>query len=67
MLDCLLLNFCKVKEIHSYENYGVKDYDKNSSDPKLVLENLKLKNNNRLVIGYLNINSISNKFDNLKD
>ena len=25
-----------------------------------------LKNNNRLVIGNLNINSISNKFDNLK-
>ena len=38
---------------------------KNSSDPKL-LENLKLKNNHRLVIGNLNINSISNKFDNLK-
>ena len=38
---------------------------KNSSDPKL-LENLKLKNNHRLVIGNLNINSTSNKFDNLK-
>ena len=33
---------------------------------RLVLENLKLKNNHRLVIGNLNINSISNKFDNLK-
>ena len=42
------------------------DYGKNSSDPRLVLENLKLKNNHRLVIGNLNINSISNKFDNLK-
>ena len=30
------------------------------------MENLKLKNNNRLVIGNLNINFISNKFDNLK-
>ena len=30
------------------------------------MENLKLKNNHRLVIGNLNINSISNKFDNLK-
>ena len=37
------------------------DYDKNSSDPRLVLENLKLENNHRLVIGNLNINSISNK------
>ena len=30
------------------------------------MENLKLKNNNRLVIGNLNIDSISNKFDDLK-
>ena len=45
---------------------NVKYYDKNSSDPRLVLENLKLKNNQRLVIGNLNISSISNKFDNLK-
>ena len=43
-----------------------KDYDKNSSDPRLVLENLKLKNNQRLYIGNPNINSISKKFDNLK-
>ena len=33
---------------------------------RLVLENLKLKNNQRLFIGNLNINSISNKFENLK-
>ena len=45
---------------------NVKDYDKNSSDPRLVLGNLKLKNNHRLVIGNLNINFIANKFDNLK-
>ena len=43
-----------------------KDYDKNSSELRLVLKNLKLKNNHRLVIGNLNINSISNKSDNLK-
>ena len=30
------------------------------------MENLKLKNNHRLVIGNLSINSTSNKFDNLK-
>ena len=50
----------------NWNSHNVKDYDKNSSDPRLVLENLKLKNNYRLVIGNLNINSISNKFDNLK-
>ena len=50
----------------NWNSRNVKDYDKNSSDPRLVLENLKLKNNHRLVIGNLNINSTSNKFDNLK-
>ena len=50
-----------------WNSRNVKDYDKNSSDPRLlVLENLKLKNNHRLVIGNLNINSVSNKLDNLK-
>ena len=43
-----------------------KDYDKNSFDSGLFLENVKLKNNHKLVIGNVNINSISNKFDNLK-
>ena len=50
----------------NWNSCNVKGYDKNSSDPRLVLENLKLKNNHRLVIGNLNINSTSNKFDNLK-
>ena len=49
----------------NWNSCNVKDYDKNFSDPRLVSENLKLKNNHRLVIGNLNINSISNKFDNL--
>ena len=35
----------------NWNSRNVKDYDKNSSDPRLVLENLKLKNNHRLVIG----------------
>ena len=29
----------------NWNSRNVKDYDKNSSDPRLVLENLKLKNN----------------------
>ena len=45
---------------------NVKHYDKNPSDPRLVLGNVQLKNNHRLVIENLNINSISNKFGNLK-
>ena len=50
----------------NWNSRNVKDYGKNSSDIRLVLENLKLKDNHRLVIGNLNINSISNKFHNLK-
>ena len=45
---------------------NVKDYEKNSSDSRLVLKNLELKNNHRLIIENLNIKSISNKFDKLK-
>ena len=47
-------------------SYSAKGYDKNSSDPKLILENLKLKNDPRLVIADLHINYISNKTDNSK-
>ena len=50
----------------NWNSRNVKDYDKNPSDPRLVLENLKLKNNHGLVIGNVSINSISNKFDNIK-
>ena len=50
----------------NWNSRNVKDYEKNYSDPRLVLENSKLKNNHRMVIGNLNINSISNKVDNLK-
>ena len=57
-------NLCSVSS--NWNSRNVKDYDKNSSDTRLVFENLKLKNNHRLVIGNLNINSISNKYHNLK-
>ena len=63
----IISDISNLGSVSSYWNSrNVKDYDKNSSDPRLVLENLTLKNNHRLAIGYLNINSISNKFDNLK-
>ena len=42
----------------NWNSRNVKDYDKKPFKPRLVLENLKLKNNHRLVIGNLNINSI---------
>ena len=50
----------------NWNSRNIKDYYKNYSDPRLVLENLKLKNNQRLFIGNPDINSIFNKFDNLK-
>ena len=50
----------------NWNSRNVKDYGKNSFNPRLALENPKLKNNHRLVIGNLNINSISNKYDTLK-
>ena len=42
---------------------NVKDYDKNTSNPKLVLETLNIKYNDKLIIANLNIDSISNKFN----
>ena len=48
----------------NWNSRNVADYDKNSSDPRFISENLKLRNNHRLVIENLNNNSISNKFDN---
>ena len=36
-------------------------------DPKKLLNDLKIKNVNRIVIGQLNINSLRNKFEALKE
>ena len=44
---------------------GLEDND--DLDGKSELKNLRLKNVGRLVIGYLNINSVRNKFEGLKD
>ena len=41
--------------------------DNDDLDGKSELKNLSLKNVGRLVIGYLNINSVRNKFEGLKD
>ena len=46
----------------SWNSGNVNNYGKNSSDPRIVLENLTLKNNHRLVSGNLSINYMSNKF-----
>ena len=46
----------------SWNSGNVNNYGKNSSDPRIVLENLTLKNNHRLVSGNLSINYISIKF-----
>ena len=50
----------KIGSVSSNFN-SCQDYGKYSSEPKLVLTILKIKNNHILVIGNLNINSISNK------
>ena len=50
----------------NWNSCNAKDYDKNFSYPRLVLENRKLKNNHRWAIGNLKNNSLSDKFDNLK-
>ena len=67
MTVCLLVNdISHLGSVSSNCNpCNIKDYDKNSSDPRLVLENQKFKNNHRLVVRDLNINFKSNKFDNL--
>ena len=50
----------KIGSVSSNFN-SCQDYGKYSSELKLVLTILKIKNNHNLVIGNLNINSISNK------
>ena len=37
------------------------------NDPSNILKNVRIKNINRLIIGHLNINSIANKFESLKE
>ena len=57
-------NFLYLKMVSDIGNIGFvssnlnsrQDYDKYSSEPKLVLAILKIKNNHRLVVGNLNIN-----------
>ena len=50
-----------------YDNDVNKLGDNNDpSDTPSILRNLKPKNINRLVLGHLNINSLSEKFDQLK-
>ena len=56
--------FCFVSS--SWNSLNVKDCDRIYSDPRLVLGNLNLKNNHRLVIKNLNINFMSKKFGNLE-
>ena len=45
-----------------YNELGIEE-----NDPSKILKNLRIKNINRLVIGHLNINSIANKFESLKE
>ena len=46
---------------------GVEYISTTDTDPKSILQELKLKCNKNVVISHINVNSIRNKFDNLKN
>ena len=51
----------------SNESSGVSDCDDEKENANDILQKLRIKNVNRIVIGTLNINSLPNKFDQLKE
>ena len=60
-------DICNLGSVSSnWNSRNVKDYDKNSFDPRLVLENLKLKKKSQIGHWKSQYYLISNKFDNLK-
>ena len=50
----------------SKDHLAAKDTDTND-DPYSIIDNLKIKNHNRVIIAHININSLRNKFDILSD
>ena len=50
----------------SKDHLAAKDTDTND-DPYSIINNLKIKNPNRVIIAHININSLRNKFDILSD
>ena len=42
-------------------------FEENDVDPSKILNDLRIKNINRLVIGHLNVNSVERKFESLKE
>ena len=46
----------------SHENHTEREVD----DPRIILNKIRTKNNERIIIGHLNINSLKNKFESLK-
>ncbi len=46
---------------------GVQSDSTTGTDPKYILQELKLKCNKNVVISHINVNSIRNKFDNLRN
>ena len=46
----------------SHENHTEGEVD----DPRIIFNKIRTKNNERIIIGHLNINSLENKFESLK-
>ena len=50
-------------DILEHQNH---DVDVNHEDANLILNNIRMKNINNIIIAYLNVNTFSNKYDSLK-
>ena len=50
-------------ELHDESELGFDFNDDPNDDPNAILNNLKMKNRERIVIGHLNINHLENKFE----
>ena len=55
-----------MKSINSSQKFYSEFNPEIVSEPLKLLKDLQIKNHNRLIIGSININSLSNKFDQLK-
>ena len=54
-------------ELLGVEDDGGDDYDEDEDNANGILRKLRIKNVNRVIIGSLNINSLPNKFEQLKE
>ena len=62
------MNGPNIEQVENSSNVSVSEVinNENFKDISTILRNIKLKNINKLTIASLNINSVSNKFEQLK-